>query len=371
MLKRWLLLLVALLASSSTLDAGVVTESGPRYFTAGGAGGGNATGFTANSGFSSSGDCSDGSTTCTVSRNSGDFGVKPNGAKPASYFAFYSGNSTSDTTHARQSNGSVVGTVSSGATQKAPNSTQACVATHSSFIGGSCAFHTLSTPGTKSYSFNKVYSTLDRVGGNSVNNWKVGRINPSGGGQNRWYWGDGTGNTGLLVESNAGGTLNSYDEFGAQSWWTMPISQNQWDVLEVKFQESSFDTADGDMEVSRNGKTYRTLGTHLFMNRETAAMSGQHHASHHLFEVDVGFSSSRQVFADYQVFDDSWYHCLIVDTSLYQSTTPAALGAEYLVATVWNATITMTVRAGSFASLSGKHMQCWVDNTMYDVGTWN
>lgn len=364
--------------AASATTAGVTrTTSGPTATASGG--GGGSSGFTPATGFEVvSGALAEGQL-FRVRRIAGGLGVKPNGAAAAWSRDF--GHNGSDNSPRASVGSSADGTgATTSATRKAPNSTHALVTTHNDYKGGSAYKGiTLSSPTGKMYALLKHNMGFDDSGTLGTNNWKFFRpeCDPNGNHRPNIFCGIGTNgagvHSGLAVENIAQGTMDGYDEFSSDSWWSCPATTNQWDTWECALKDSGQSTADGDLEVRKNGKVYRGLGTHLFRNRESGD-DGVGYRTIHWIEKDNAFGTSdaNRVWSDYQVVDDCWCRALLVDPILAAAGSPLAV--EYQPLTDWSdgETIQIAPRLGSFSSRVGKEL--WVfdnTNTKYVFGVGN
>jgi len=323
-------------------------------------------GFTAEDGFSISGEISDGNSIIITGTS---FGTKPNGVGPWAYWEFGKG-SVALGTGSRASDAEDW-TTNSEILQNtvAPNRTHS-LEIDLAVIGSSKSMHLgtidLNTDVVDMYMFERSRHDSDGVdmfAFNTIYNIKEHRYSalsadgfnniftPNAGGVNLDH-----GSPRVGSENVGEGSHNFTTAGGWQD--TFGLRKNEWKTDEWQFHQGAIDVSEGTIKVMRNGvvHTHSPNGGATFVTRTTAAPTLMFRFAY----MQSAKISGGKFFSDILYLDDSFCHIIISDEPTWEAATASPevfFEREIQIPTGWiDLEVKFTLRQGIHTTLAGKSL---------------
>ncbi len=321
-------------------------------------------GFNPESGFSVTGDLSDGGAATITGTN---FGTKPNGAGPWLYWEFGEGSV------ANNGRGTFTGSWTTNASilqnTVAPNRSHSLEmvldGTNKSFNSGLVE---LATDNTDMYLFErsridsdgvdmfatntaynlkeKRYSALSGDGFNNIITPATGQINRADGNPR-------------LASENVGEGTHFFNADGSAIRNVFGLRKDEWKTDEWQFHQGDVDVDEGTIKVMRNGvvHTHSPNGGATFVTRTAAAPTLMFRFAYYQ-HLNIG--AAHKAFSDFLYMDDSFCHIIVSEEATWESATASPelfFVREPQIPTAWaDTSVSITIREGNHASISGKFL---------------
>jgi hypothetical protein len=362
-------------------DAGLLLQSSPRNAAQGG-GGGGASGITFDAGFDGSGTFADGQTV-TITRTAGGWGTKNGGGKPLRWIPFESG-LQADATYSRITSALSVQTGCTHQTGVKPTNAAGAARQTTDNLDGLAALYTDSPIWT--FDTGKCYVYVERYHDHADNNGtgtdpstpgqdstylnnKTIRVWPAGGGVDGapdMYYSIGSNLANCWAEGAGGSGMNGNDPATGSHFYSSALIFSAFDAdtfvsCEHVYMTSALNTKDGIWNHARDSR-WLYDSSFRWMTRETGAEGPI--ASGYLDEMSNG-APAGFIYYNSLYIDDSVCRIFCSSESSYNAA--AGDGTHHhraiCIPTVWaDGEITLLLRAGRHASLSGKYLYV-VDNS--------